>query len=89
LAIPAHVFATLFLSGRELSVRNRARHDRPSQQENSEQDSKINNKLHRLELTTAGGAMHFFHVRLMLPDQPKIQKKPGQKNAWPKGRVQD
>lgn len=77
MAIAAHVFATLFLSGRELRVRNRTRHDRSSQQEDSEQDSKMNNKLHRLELTTAGGAMHFFHVRLMLSEQPEFQRKVG------------
>ncbi len=60
-AIPAHVFATLLLSSRELCVRNGARHDRPSQQEDNEQQSKIDSKLHRrLAITTYGQTYTMF-----------------------------
>ena len=36
-AIPTHVLATLLLISRKLRVRNGARHDRPSQEEDNEQ----------------------------------------------------
>ncbi len=54
-AIPAHVFATLFLVSSKLCNRNGACHNRPSEQEDNEQQSKIDNKLHRRRAITTYG----------------------------------
>src|SRR6266481_3313968 len=75
-AILAHVFATLLLSSRELRVRNGARHDRPSQQEDNEQQSKIDNKLHkRRTITTYGADIQNVHTYLIRSAQRKLQEK--------------
>ncbi len=70
------VFATLLLGSRELRVRNGARHDRPSQQEDNEQQSKIDNKLHkRRTITTYGADIHNVRTYLIRSAQQKLQEK--------------